>query len=218
MLYSYILIGIFLISLFIVISHNMANKRINPELKIQQTEHPDLAMISLLLDNKLPTIFLYELELWDGIDLLIGEEYDTINEVVSNKDVIKTLQYYLKPYSLPLSLNWKLSLEKSEKQWEDLDSQPLKQTNTNQYFVNFSGLMMVCLINPSKSNLEILKNEKNIKSILTNEENVNNLEYIIIPVRPSNMIYIPYGWYFWIYNGVADSYCCYLDCNNKTFF
>jgi hypothetical protein len=212
-----ILLFIFLI-IFILVSHNINNKRINTELKVQQTEHPDVNMISLLQNNKLPTVYLYELELWEGFDLLIGEEYETIKEVLDNKEAFNKLEYYLKPFNLPLTTRWNITFNKIESGWDTIPDTPIKETNYNHMIGNFSGLMMLCLFNPSKDNLFFLeKNGTNIKELLSKEETSQKLEYIIIPIRPSNMVYIPYGWYYWLYNGIDDKYCCYLDCKNKSF-
>lgn len=223
------LIALFIfLAVFILISHSINNKRINDEMKMQQTEHPDVNMISLLQGKKLPTIFLYELELWEGFDLLIGEEYETIKEVLDNKEAFNKLKYYLKPYNLPLSTGWNITFQKNETEWSQLPVQPIHETSFNHLIANFSGLMMVCLFNPSKENLALLENKSgnnsddntkfNIKEIIQNEEKIKEtgLEYIIVPVRPSNMIYIPYGWYYWIYNGIDNKYCCYLDCKNNS--
>lgn len=212
----YFIIFITCLIIFLKISHTINNKIINDEMKIQQVEHPDINMINILQKNKLPTIYLYELELWEGIDLLIGENYETIKDVMENKDVLENIKYYLKPYKLPMSLGWKnLELIKCSTNWgEKLSIKPIKQENYNNFIVNFSGLLMVCLINPTAENMEIINNENNIKNLLDNEENSKKLEYIIIPIRPSNMIYIPYGWYYWLYNGVDNSYTCYLNCVN----
>lgn len=226
---SYVIGIIVMLLLFILVSHSMNNKRINNTMKIQQVEHPDIEMINLLQNNKLPTLYLYELELWEGFDLMIGEEYENIKDVINNKDALTKLKFYLRPYNLPMRSNWNITLHKNIEKWESLSNIPIKQNNINNFFVNISGLMMVCLFNPSKENMSILSDtnnnknnntnndtqiNNNIKELMSNEETVQKIEYIVIPIRPSHMIYIPYGWWYWIYNGSVDKYCCYLDCNN----
>ena len=218
-MFTYLIALFIFLTIFILISHSINNKRINGEMKMQQTEHPDINMITLLQNKKLPTIFLYELELWEGFDLLIGEEYETIKEVLDNKEALNKLKYYLKPYNLPLSTGWNIKYFKNDIEWKQLPNYPIKEQSYNHLIANFSGLMMICLFNPSKENLSILNsNTNNIKEIIEDEEKIKNtgLEYIIVPLRPSNMIYIPYGWYYWIYNGIENKYCCYLDCVNKS--
>lgn len=220
---TYIIALFIFLTIFILVSHSINNKKINKELKIQQTEHPDINMISLLQSKKLPTVYLYELELWEGFDLLIGEDYETIKEVLDNKEAFSKLKYYLQPYNLPLTTKWDITYHKNNTEWEQLPTQPVKENSYNHLILNFSGLMMICLFNPIKENLALLDklsetNKVNIKAIIEDEEQIKKtgLEYIIVPIRPSNMIYIPYGWYYWIYNGIQDKYCCYLDCKNKS--
>ena len=117
---KYIFALFIFLAIFILVSHNINNKRINTELKVQQTEHPDVNMISLLQSKKLPTVFLYELELWEGFDLLIGEEYDIIKEVLDNKEAFNKLEYYLKPFNLPFTTRWNITFNKTEAGWSDL--------------------------------------------------------------------------------------------------
>jgi hypothetical protein len=101
---------------------------------------------------------------------------------------------------------------------------------------NLSGLMVVCLIHPTKLNKsgptipELIKSGFDFKSALANQQqtedtsiipngtDINKFDYITMPVRPSNMIYIPYGWYYWVYCGQPNSYCSYLDIVNQTWF
>lgn len=226
-MYKYILGVLFILSLFIVISHNLQRKKINTELKIQQVEHPDDEVIDIMLKNKQPTIFLYELELWDGIDLLIGQEYNIIKEVLSDKEAFSQLNYYLQPFNLPFSKNkWDINLIKNSDSWENLSHKPIEEKSYNHLIANFSGLMMVCLFNPSKENLKIINDNPNIKQLLeSNNVSSSTIDYIVIPIRPSNMLSIPYGWYYWIYSGSngsdndgGNNYCCYLDCYNKLMF
>lgn len=201
--------------LFIIISHKKNNFTINTELKIQQMEHPDTETIMYLQNKKLPTIYIDEIGSWEGIDLLIGQEYDIINEIINDKTVMTNIKNYIKPFSLSFTKSWDINLVKNINNWENLPNQPIKQNNINHYIATLSGLTMILLINPSDENNKIINNNENIKNLLSDEENSEKIDYIIIPLRLSNMIYIPYGWYYWIYNGLNDKYCCYLELNNK---
>lgn len=213
----YVLIILSILLLFILLSHRINNRRIYGDLKIQQVEHPNENVLNIMLKNKKPTIFLYELELWDGFDILIGESYENIKEVLKNKKVFSKLNYYLVPFTLPLTIKWDINLYKNTKNWEELQNNPYEETTYNHLIANFSGLMMICLINPSNENLKKINNSNNIKSILMDHNKSEQLDYIIIPIRPSNLIYIPYGWYYWIYSGQHNSYCCYIDFINYTY-
>jgi hypothetical protein len=222
----YVIMLFIFLAIFILVSHNINNKRINTNLEIQQTEQPNNKMITLLQNKKLPSIYLYELEIWDGFDLLIGEDYNIIKEVLDNKEALSKLNYYLKPFELSFTTKWDITFHKNNTNWEHLPSNPIKEIYYNHLIVNFSGLMMVCLFNPNMANIKVIENsennnseiKENVKDILADENKIKStkLEYIIVTVRPSNMIYIPFGWYYWIYNGINDKYCCYLNCVNHS--
>lgn len=251
---KYIILVLIIIILFILISHYINNTRINDELNIQQSEHPNNDVINIMLSKKSPTIFRYELELWDGIDLLIGQQYDDIIEILKNN---KTIEYniqkiYLKPYELPLTSKWDIKCHKTYDTWNELNNKPIKEDSYLHLISCISGMATICLISPKHTNY-INKHSNNFKQILENyndndnnndnnneleNENINNnnekeekekekgkekgkekekLDYITIPIRPSNMIYIPYGWYYYIYSGKQNEYCVLFDAKCNTY-
>lgn len=216
--YTYLLLIFIIIFIFIIISHKTENFRVNNELKIHQTEMADVNTIILLLKKKQPVIFIDEIGNWHGIDLLIGQEYEIIEEIIKNKDVQNNLRYYLEPFKLSFSSSWSINVVKNIENWESLPLKPYRQLNKNNYIGAISGLTMIFLINPSETNKKIINENENIKKLFENEEKSKELDYILIPLRLGNLIYIPYGWYFWIYNGLDEKYCCYLDLNNKLLF
>ena len=55
-------------------------------MNIQQSKHPNTKVISTMLNKKQPSIFIQEISLWDGIDLLIGYSYDNIKETFENNN------------------------------------------------------------------------------------------------------------------------------------
>lgn len=261
--YSSILIAIIILAF--LVSHYREFTYINPELRIQQTEHPDNDTIYTLIRRKLPTLFLYDVELWDGFDLMIGYPYDDIKEVLKdNNKLIKQLKkLYLAPFAAPLTRDWLIELKRTNTVWNSIpnDMQAVEETcYGGHYIASFSGLLCICLINPSVDNKHYLQQPErkpinktrtakffidtaalskediaaqkldtnvydtngniiNIKSE-TNDDNTPNticeFEYITIPVRPSHMIFIPYGWYYYIYCGQDNSYACYMDIKNQT--
>lgn len=237
----YICLAIVLLFLFILFSHFINYTKItNEPLNIIQSEQPIPEVIDMMLEKKQPIIFLYELELWDGIDLLIGYPTNEIADVLKdNNELIKTIKTtYLRPFNLIFTKDWKINLETKTDTWETLPIIPTKETSYGHFIANLSGLMMICLIHPNKlqktgpSIAEMIKDNHNFKMELEKEnkpeQNNNNenitadipqvFDYITIPIRPSNMVYIPYGWYYWIYCGQSESYTTYLDIHNITWF
>ena len=245
MLFYIILICIVVVVIILISNYINYTKINNESMNLQQSTHPNSEIITLMLNKKQPTIFLQEIALWEGIDLLIGYNYENIRDVFQgNKIILKALKYYLKPYCLPLSYDWDINLKVETKDWDQLSNYPTQETSYNHLIGNFSGLMMICILHPNQEKLINKLKEKNIDFKLylkeneivkkkelkeqlenkdVNDENKSNdknnyldIDYITIPIRPANMIYIPYKWYYFIYCGESDSYTTYLDIKNKT--
>lgn len=260
--YPAIILGIIILTF--ILSHYRAFTRINSDMRIQQTEHPDNDTIYALLANKLPTLFLYDVEIWDGFDLMIGYSYDEIKEVLKgNTKLIRHLKkMYLAPFSAPLTRDWSVELKRNNQTWNSIaaDQQAIaEECYGGHYIAALSGLLCVCLINPSHPNLIWLEqtdlscegankshtakyyidlsgstNNANSETAANNTNNnkknnitaldksgkqitgLQEIEYITIPIRPSHVLYIPYGWHYYLYCGQEGSYACYLDLKNKT--
>ncbi len=221
----YISIIIVIALAFLLVSHYIAYSRISTaELRILQSEHPMPDVIESMMNQKLPIIFLYELELWDGVDEMIGHSSTDIAEVMKDNTVLinNIKKLYLKPYTLPLTKDWIINLKTQSEVWDKLPAKPQLQGAYNYLLANLTGLMMVCLISPKHRDL-INKPDTDFKQALAAAEttpgtDTGGIDYITIPIRPSNMLSIPYGWYYYIYCGQADSYCTYLEMTNKTWF
>ena len=222
----YFILVIILLLSYLILSHYKNFTKVNNELNILQTEHPDPDTIDLLLQKKQPLIFYYEIELWDGYDLLIGQEHSDIEEVLKdNTKLITTLKsIYLKPFALPLTRDWKVSLQQQSFTWENLphsEKQSFTPTIQNYYMRLIgclSGYMMICLISPKHNTaIQKIKDSKiDFRQYLIQNGEKDNVEYITIPIRPCHVIYIPYGWNYFIYCGEENSYCSYLDMKNET--
>jgi hypothetical protein len=231
----YIYLVIFAIIFTFLISHYINYKHINLDagINIQQTEHPSPAVIYKMLATKLPCIFMYEVEMWDGYDLLIGYPHDAISTVLlDNKELVTTLKKeYLEPFNLPLSRDWKVNLVKQTLAWDALTGLPTRESSFNHLIANFTGLMMVCFINPKHAKLiaeynnnkpdlpdNTKANPATFTKLLETEGDKQNIDYLTVPIRPGHVLYIPYGWYYYLYCGQADSYCTYMDLFNTTWF
>lgn len=230
---TYFILAIIIIFMFLAFSHFMNYTKITFEpLSILQSEQPVPDVIESMMSKKQPIIFLYELELWDGVDLLIGYPYEEVSAVLKdNRDLIKTIKtIYLRPYSLSFTKDWQITLENKTDTWDMLPVIPIREKSYGHFIANLSGLMVVCIIHPTKINKsgqsvgELVKTGYDFKTALANQQSATDTEqpeqfdYITVPVRPSNMIYIPYGWYYWVYCGQTGSYCTYLDIYNITWF
>ena len=225
-----------------LLSHYMNYTKINADggIDIQQTEQPAPAVIDKMLSTKLPSIFMYEIELWDGFDLLIGYPYDVVSSVFKdNKDLVKILKTeYLSPFALPLTRDWQVGLNNLTATWATLSTKPTRETHYNHLIANFSGLLMVCLIHPNSAKQvdsyntstapitpftkhleqQPTDSDTNETSALIDKNTNTPINYLTIPVRPGHVMYIPYGWYYYIYCGQENTGCVYMDLVNKTWF
>lgn len=229
----YIYLIILAIIFTFLLSHYLNYTKINASggIDIQQTEQPAPAVIDKMLATKLPSIFMYEIELWDGFDLLIGYPYDAISTVFKdNKELVKILKSeYLAPFALPLTRDWQVGLNNLTASWATLTDKPIREKHYNHLIANFSGLLMVCLIHPNSAKQIDTYNiastpfpkhlETQTQNITTDTPTPNdNINYLTIPVRPAHVMYIPYGWYYYIYCGQENTGCVYMDLVNKTWF
>lgn len=203
-------------TIFIIISHYIDYNRINNKLNIQQSEHPLPDIIDIMIEKRQPTLFRYELELWDGFDLLIGQSYDDIIDVLKDNKVLEynCQKIYLKPYELPFTKKWDIKCHKTSKSWTDLGQKPIIENIYIHLLACFSGMATICLISPKHK--KDIKKYKNFKDELV--LNPDKYEHITIPIRPCNMFYIPFGWYYYIYSGIENEYCVLLDMKCITYF
>ncbi len=139
------------------------------------------------------------MELWDGVDELIGYPANEIIDVFKNNQLLisNIKKIYLKPYTLPLTKDWNINLKSNSTVWDKLPGKPLIQQDYNYYVANLTGLMMVCLISPKHKSVI---NDDFMKLMSSSDSNNTQLDYITIPVRPSNMLHIPYGWDYYLYS------------------
>ena len=217
-MYKYLTLLFIIVLTFVIVSHYIDYKRINKTLNIQQSEQPLPDVIDLMLNKRQPTIFRYELELWDGFDLLIGQSYEDIISVIKDNKVLEynCQKIYLKPFSLPLTKKWEIKCHKTSKTWNDLSLTPINENNYRHLVACFSGMATICLISPKHTDYISKNSKKDFKKEL--EEKPDDYEYITIPLRPCHMIYIPYGWNYYIYSGLNEQYCVLLDMKCITYF
>jgi hypothetical protein len=215
-LYKYLILIIIIIAIFIVVSHYIDYNRINNEINIQQSEHPLPDIIDAMIEKRHPSLFRYELELWDGFDLLIGQSYEDIIEVLKDNKVLEynCQKIYLKPFELPLTKKWDIKCHKTSKSWNELGQEPITETAYMHLLACFSGMATICLISPKHK--KDIKKHKNFKDELV--ANPDKYDHITIPIRPCNMIYVPFGWHYYIYSGVENEYCVLLDMKCITYF
>ena len=213
----------FVILLIILFSycHISRLKTLNNELKILQVVDPDADMVYDLLDKHQPIVFQKEIFYWKEFNHLIGKSLTDIKNTIS---INKTINYseYIKNnidlYNLSLSYDWNIDIKNIL-----LDDKSAiffnKQNNYMQLFGCVSGEMRVIITKPDQCSLLNpfinMVSSIDATSLLDTEPMV--LNYIEIIVRQGNMIYIPWGWCYYIYKIQNTEECVVVDCINKSF-
>jgi hypothetical protein len=221
---NYISIIIIIIAVYFAIyfGYNYVSKIkiINNELKILQTFDPAPEMIKELLDNHQPIVIQKEIMFWKQFKLLLGKELDHIkNEIATNKEInySEIIKKNLEVYNLPLTYDWNIDIRNI-----NLDYQSaiffVKQDNYMQLFGCVSGEMRIIIAPPDQSKyIEPIMNLVSTVDAtpILNKEPIE-MNYIEIIVRQGNMIYVPWGWLYFIYNGNNQKECVIIDCLNKS--
>jgi len=197
-------------------------KTLNNELNILQAVDPDYNIAYDLLDKHQPLVLQREIFYWKEFNNLIGKSLFEIKQDIS---INKTINYseYIKNnidlYNLSLSYDWNIDIKNIQ-----LDDKSaiffIKQNNYMQLFGCVTGEMRVIITTPDQVNL-LSPFVNMVSSIdatsLLNKEPID-LNYIEIIVRQGNIIYIPWGWCYFIYNsrGHINEECVLVDCINKS--
>jgi len=197
-------------------------KTLNNELKILQVVDPDYDIIYNLLDKHQPIVLQREIFYWKEFNSLIGESLSDIKKTISINTTINYSEYIknnIDLYNLSLSYDWNIDIKNIL-----LDDKSaiffIKQNNYMQLFGCVSGEMRIIITSPDQA-VFLSPFTNMVSSIdatsLLNKEPIE-LNYIEIIVRQGNMIYIPWGWCYFIYNGRGHSNeeCVLVDCINKS--
>jgi hypothetical protein len=221
-MFRYIASLIILFIIFFLYVHIIKLKEINNHLDIIQVHDPDPDLAYELLSHNQPIVLQKELAFWKDFNKLLGESLATIKQSISEHpeiDYSTSIKMNLEPYNLALSYDWLIDIRQVA-----LDDSNgiffIKQNNYLQVFGCMSGQFRIIITPPDQANkLEpFTNNVSSVDSTKLLDTDPLELNYIEIIVRQSNLIYIPYGWHYFIYNpGAASSTeCVILDCINKS--
>ena len=124
----------------------------------------------------------------------------------------------LEPYNLPLSYDWLIDIRPVV-----IDDTNgiffIKQVNYLQMFGCVSGEFRIIIAPPDQSTkLEpFINNVSSIDATKMLDAQPMELNYIEIIIRVGNLIYIPWGWHYFIYRPFNyEGECVILDCLNKS--
>ena len=211
------------IILFIILfsyCHISRLKTLNNDLKILQSIDPDADMVYELLDKHQPLIIQKEIFYWKEFNHLIGNPLNDIKNIISENSKINYSEYVknnIDIYNLPLSYDWNIDIRNVI-----LNNKSAifftKQNNYMQLFGCVTGEMRIIITASDQS--KMLEPFVNMVSTIDATQILNKepmeLNYIEIIIRQGNIIYIPWGWFYFIYKSNANEECVIVDCINNS--
>jgi len=219
-LFRYIILLITIFIIFFIYCHSLQLKKINNELKILQVTDPEPNLIYELFDNHQPIVFQQELYFWKEFNSLIGMSLVDINNSITTNKNINYSEYIknnIEIYNLPLSYDWNIDIRNITLN-ESSAIFFVKQNNYMQMFGCVTGEIRIIIATPDQSLL--LEPLSNMVSTIDATSILNKepleINYIEVIVRKGNMVYVPWGWFYFIYNGSYNNECVIVDCENKS--
>ena len=219
-LFRYIILLITIFIIFFIYCHSSQLKKINNELKILQVTDPEPNLIFELFDNHQPIVFQQELYFWKEFNSLIGMSLVDINHIITTNKNINYSEYIknnIEIYNLPLSYDWNIDIRNITLN-ESSAIFFVKQNNYMQMFGCVTGEFRIIIATPDQSLL--LEPLSNMVSTIDATSILNKepleINYIEVIVRKGNMVYVPWGWFYFIYNGSHNNECVIVDCENKS--
>lgn len=221
-MYKYLATLIILAFIFFFYVHITKITNVNNHLDILQVHDPEPELAYELLGNNQPIVFQRELAYWKDFNKLLGRPLGDIKTSITSQSEINystSIKTNLEPFNLPLSYDWLIDIRPII-----LDDTSgiffIKQVNYLQMFGCVSGQFRIIITPPVQSSkLEPFTNhvsKKDATKIL--DAQPIELNYIEIIIRKSNMIYIPWGWHYFIYRSSTSNgeESIILDCLNKS--
>ena len=219
-LFNYISSLLILFIIFFIYCHISRLKIINNELKILQVSDPDIDIAYELFNSHQPIVFQKELLFWKEFNTFIGKSLIDINTSISTNTNIQYSNFIknnLEIYNLPLSYDWNIDIRNIVLN-ESSSIFFIKQNNYLQVFGCVSGEMRIIITPPDQTNhvQPFINMVSTIDSTAILNKEPMELKYIEIIIRQGNVIYIPYEWFYFIYNNNQNEECVIIDCINQS--
>lgn len=202
MIKNYLITIIIIIFAILIYSHNTNFRKTNSKLEILQFECPTPETAYELMQRKLPLIFRKEIYEWGMASEMLGNNITDIRKILkldtspsesmAYNDMILNLSFY----SLPFSKPWSVSIETIKND----ENTKITLTPEKEYLHLVGSITQefrIILVSPDIDPKIVQDSEKVAKELLDPNGKIPSLEIII---REGNMLYIPYGWYYFIYH------------------
>jgi hypothetical protein len=166
--------------------------------EIIQANNPDKDMYEELMSEKKPAVFTNILE---GLDI---EKYN-LTDPNFDKNILKyDLKEHFDFYLIPLNFKFKFYVNKDKK---DTYTPIIKQASYRHLITQVTGIKKILLFSPEQKKYLYCKNtdtESKIdfwdESTYKNYPLFNKAKYVEIIVKGNQMVYIPYKWWYTIYD------------------
>ena len=220
---NYICAIIIIFIVFFFYCHISRVKTLNNDLNILQIGDCDPEILYDLLNKHQPIVYQREMYAWKYFNKLIGQPLDTIkNTIAISTDInyADIIKLNLEPNNLPLSYDWTIDIRNIV-----LDETAaiffIKQLNYMQIFGCATGEMRIIIAPPDQSKFfgNFINSVSNLDAIQLLNKDPMEVNFIEIIVRSGNMIYIPYGWHYFIYKNTQaqnNEETILIDCLNKS--
>lgn len=220
MILKYVFSLIILLIIFVIYCHISRLKNTNNHLDILQVFDPDPEIAYELFEHHQPIIFQKELKFWKEFNKFLGKSLTDIKTAISSNTEINYSNFIknnLEVYNLPLSYDWNIDIRNVL-----LDDKSgiffVQQSNYLQCFGCVSGQFRIIIAPPDQSKYiePFINNVSTINAIDVLEKIPLEMNFIEVIIREGNLIYIPYGWFYFIYNPNTKSESVIIDCINKS--
>ena len=220
-MYRYLASLVILFLIFFFYVHITRITTVNNNLDILQVQDPEPELAYELLGHNQPIVFQRELAFWKDFNKLLGKPLDEIKSTITahpEMNYSTSIKMNLEPYNLPLSYDWLIDIRPVV-----LDDTSgiffIRQVNYLQIFGCVSGQFRIIITPPDQSSkLEPFANYvSSVDATKMLDAQPMELNYIEIIVREGNLVYIPWGWHYFIYRpNTSEANCVILDCLNKS--
>jgi len=181
--------------------------------EIIQVNNPDKQTFEKIIDEKQPSVFTNILE---GLNF---NNYDLTNIKTKKKDLEKYLTTHFKYYLHPLSLKYNFILFQNKKE----NKTPILRQNNYRYMLaQITGIKKIILFSPNQKKYlypdsKLEKSKVDFWDINDREKYplFNKSKYVEIIVKNNQMVFIPYKWWYTIYD-VSDNIS--VSCISETLF
>lgn len=220
---KYVASLIILFIVFFIYCHITRLKTTSNELRILQVADPEPELLFEMFAQHLPIVYQREIYAWKYFNKLIGKPLTEIQTAISTSseiDYSDIIKQNLEPNNLPLSYDWTIDLRNVVLN-EKAAIFFVKQCNYMQLFGCVRGEMRVIISPPDQASMfgTFINNVSSLDVTALLDKNPIEVKFIEIIVRCGNMLYIPYGWHYFIYKNAAlegNDEVIVIDCLNKS--